>query len=82
VERRTSSPIGSDSDPNAVLDQRCKVLVTENLYLVDASVFPIIPSVVPNPTVMMLGKRIADWMKAKKTQRQGFCTNPNAPHTY
>jgi choline dehydrogenase len=46
-----------------VLDQRCKVRGTDNLYVVDASVFPRIPSAVPNLTVMMLGERLAEWLK-------------------
>jgi choline dehydrogenase len=60
-----TAPIGPDDDPNAVLDQTCKVRGIENLYVIDASVFPVIPSVVPNLTVMALGERIADWLKAK-----------------
>jgi choline dehydrogenase len=59
-----TAPIGPDNDPNAVLDQTCKVRGTDNLYVVDASIFPIIPSAVPNLTVMMLGERAADWLKA------------------
>jgi len=59
-----TAPIGSDGDPSAVLDQKCRVRGTDNLYVVDASVFPIIPSAVPNLTVMMLGERVADWLKA------------------
>ena len=57
-------PIGPDGDANAVLDQECRVRGTENLYVVDASVFPTIPSAVPNLTVMMLGERAANWLKA------------------
>jgi hypothetical protein len=34
--------------------------------LVDASVFPVIPSATPNLTVMMLGERVADWLKAAR----------------
>lgn len=59
-----TAPIGPDGNPNAVLDQRCKVRGTDNLYLVDASVFPTVPSVVPNLTIMMLGERVADWLAA------------------
>ena len=59
-----TAPIGPDSDANAVLDQKCRVRGTDNLYVVDASVFPNIPSAVPNLTVMMLGERVADWLKA------------------
>jgi choline dehydrogenase len=58
-----TAPIGRDNDPNAVLDQRCKVRGTDNLYVADASVFPIISSAVPNLTVMMLGEPVADWLK-------------------
>jgi len=58
-----TAPIGSDNDSNAVLDEKCTVRRTENLYVVDASVFPTIPSAVPNLTVMMLGERAADWLK-------------------
>jgi choline dehydrogenase len=57
-----TAPIGPDQDPNAVLDQRCRVRGTDNLYVVDASVFPTIPSAVPNFTVMMLGERAAEWL--------------------
>jgi choline dehydrogenase-like flavoprotein len=61
-----TAPIGPDSDPNAVLDQKCKVRGTDSLYVVDASVFPTIPSAVPNLTIMMLGERIADWLKTTR----------------
>lgn len=57
-------PIGPDDDHTAVLDQKCRVRGTENLFVADASVFPIIPSAVPNLTVMMLGERVADWLKS------------------
>jgi choline dehydrogenase-like flavoprotein len=59
-----TAPIGADGGPNAVLDQHCKLRGLQNLYVADASVFPMIPSAVPNLTVMMLGERIADWLKA------------------
>lgn len=58
-----TAPIGPDSDPNAVLDQKCQVRGTDNLYVIDASVFPVIPSAVPNLTVMMLGERMAGWLE-------------------
>jgi len=58
-----TAPLGPDGDASAVLDQRCKVRGTANLYLVDASIFPMIPSAVPNLTVMMLGERVAAWLK-------------------
>jgi choline dehydrogenase len=65
-----TAPIGPDGDPTAVLDQKCRVRGTDNLYVVDASVFPIIPSAVPNLTVMMLGERLAEWLTDTMHQRQ------------
>ncbi len=58
-----TAPIGPDGDSNAVLDQNCKVRGTDNLYVVDASVFPTIPSASPNLTIMMIGERVAEWLK-------------------
>jgi choline dehydrogenase len=37
---------------------------TDNLYVVDASVFPTIPSASPNLTIMMIGERVSEWLKA------------------
>jgi choline dehydrogenase len=59
-----TAPIGADQDPYAVLDQKCKVRGTQNLYVADASVFPTIPSAGPNLTVMMVAERVADWLQA------------------
>jgi len=58
-----TAPIGPDGDPNAVLDQRCRVRGAENLWIADASVFPQIPSAVPNLTVMMVAERVATWLQ-------------------
>ena len=66
-----TAPIGPDGDPTAVLDQKCRVRGTDNLYVVDASVFPIIPSAVPNLTVMMLGERLAEWLKGHNSLTTG-----------
>ena len=57
-------PIGPDGDGQAALDQRCKLRGVDNLYVVDASVFPTVPRVVPNLTIMMLGERVAGWLAA------------------
>ncbi|MBI3708839.1 MAG: GMC family oxidoreductase [Proteobacteria bacterium] len=55
-------PMGPDGDPRAVVDQRCRVRGIGNLFVVDASVFPVAPRVVPNFTIMMLGERVASWL--------------------
>jgi len=59
-----TAPIGPTGNEGAVLDQRCKVRGVDNLYVVDASVFPTVPRAVPNLTIMMLGERVAGWLAA------------------
>ena len=56
-------PMGTDSDPNAVLDSRCRVRGVRDLFVVDASIFPITPRTVPNMTVMMFGEYASGWLK-------------------
>jgi choline dehydrogenase len=55
--------MGPDDDRFAVVDQHCRVKGVENLWIVDASVFPAVPRVVPNLTVIMIAERVADWLK-------------------
>lgn len=57
-------PMGPDSDPLAVLNEHCRVRGTVNVHVVDGSVFPTIPSAVPNLTIMMIAERVADWLRA------------------
>jgi choline dehydrogenase len=56
-----TAPMGPTADPFAVVEQRCKVHGTDNLFVVDASIFPTVPRVVPNLTVMMLAERAASF---------------------
>lgn len=56
-----TAPIGA-RDHGGVVDQRCKVHGIENLYVVDASIFPATPRVVPNFTIMMFGERVGSWL--------------------
>jgi choline dehydrogenase len=56
--------MGPQSDPGAVVDQHCRVYGLENLRVVDASVMPNIPSANTNLTCIMIGERVADWVKA------------------
>jgi len=55
-------PIGNDADPDAVLDQHCRVRGIDGLSVVDASVIPIIPRVVGHLTIMMIAERVAAWL--------------------
>lgn len=54
-----SAPMGSERDPRAVVDQRCRVLGIDGLWVIDGSVLPTITSRGPHATVVMLGHRAA-----------------------
>lgn len=59
-----SCKMGAVSDPMAVCDPTGKVIGAENLYVADASVFPEIPVVNINVPTIMVGERVADFIKA------------------
>ena len=61
--------MGPDPAAGAVVDQYCRVHGFENLWIVDASVMPSIPRVVPNLTVIMLAERVAAWIRAQPNHR-------------
>ena len=53
--------MGPESDPMAVVNQRCEVYGVENLRVIDASVMPEIPRANTNATAIMIGERAADF---------------------
>ncbi|EON63564.1 hypothetical protein W97_02792 [Coniosporium apollinis CBS 100218] len=53
-------PIGTDDDPNAVLDSRFRVRGTDGLRVVDASVFPEIPGLFLATAIYMISEKAAD----------------------
>ena len=55
--------MGPASDPMAVVDQYCRVRGVEGLRVVDTSVMPNVVRADTNATVIMIGERVADWMK-------------------
>jgi choline dehydrogenase-like flavoprotein len=55
--------MGPDGDPGAVVDQRCRVRGVTHLRVVDASVMPTIPRANTNLTCIMIGERVAEWMR-------------------
>src|SRR5262249_17053498 len=57
--------MGPESDPMAVVDQYCRVRGVEGLRVVDASVMPNIVRANTNLTCIMIGERVADWMRAE-----------------
>lgn len=59
-----TAPI-ADPANGGVVDQRCKVHGADNLYVVDASIFPITPRTVPHFTILMFGERVGEWLAGK-----------------
>ncbi|WGD49093.1 GMC family oxidoreductase N-terminal domain-containing protein [Bradyrhizobium sp. CB1650] len=52
-------PMGGDDDPDAVVDPTGAVRGVANLWVIDASIFPEIPSTPINLTVIMLAEHLA-----------------------
>lgn len=63
--------MGPASDPMAVVDQFCRVHGLEGIRIVDASVMPEIVRANTNATVIMLGERAADLIKADRRHAAG-----------
>ena len=55
--------MGPASGPVAVVDQFCHVHGLEGLRVVDASVMPDVIRANTNTTTIMIGERVADWIK-------------------
>jgi choline dehydrogenase len=56
--------MGADGDPMAVLDPQLRVRGAQRLRVVDASAMPKLPAVNPNITVMAMGEKCAELIKA------------------
>ncbi len=55
-----SCRMGDGNDPRTVVDSNCQVLGMDNLYVIDASVMPNVPSANTNLTAIMIGEKMAD----------------------
>lgn len=55
--------MGPITDPHSVVDQDCRVYGVDGLRVVDASVFPTMPSAPTHLTTVMLAEKIASGMK-------------------
>jgi predicted dehydrogenase (TIGR03970 family) len=57
-----SAPMGTATDPAAVTDPRCRLRGIDNLWVIDGSVMPSIPSRGPHATTVMLAHRAAGFV--------------------
>ena len=55
--------LGPTTDQGAVVDQYCRVHGLENIRVADASVMPNVVRANTNSTTIMIGERVADWIK-------------------
>ena len=57
--------MGADGDEMAVLDDHCRLRGIENLYVADASVMPTVPRANINLPTMMIGERVAEFIRSE-----------------
>jgi choline dehydrogenase len=60
-----TAKMGAPTDPEAVVDQQCRVRGVDGLRVVDASIMPTIPRANTNLTCIMIGEKVSDWMRAE-----------------
>jgi choline dehydrogenase len=57
--------MGADHDEMAVVDDHCRLRGIGNLYVADASVMPTVPRANINLPTMMIGERVAEFVRAE-----------------
>ena len=57
--------MGPDGDEMAVVDERCRLRGIDNLYVADASVMPTVPRANINLPTMMIGERVAEFVRTE-----------------
>lgn len=57
-----SCQMGSPDDPSSVVDPRCRFIGVENLFVVDASIIPVIPRANTHLTAVMIAERAASFL--------------------
>jgi choline dehydrogenase-like flavoprotein len=55
--------MGVEGDPSSVTDGRGRVYGVHGLFLADASVMPTIPTSNTNLPTLMIGERMARWLR-------------------
>jgi choline dehydrogenase len=57
--------MGPSDDPTAVVDQFGRCHAVEGLVVADASIMPTVPRANTNPTAIMIGETIGEWMRTE-----------------
>jgi choline dehydrogenase len=57
--------MGPDGDEMAVVDEQCRLRGIENLFVADASVMPTVPRANINLPTMMIGERVAEFVRSE-----------------
>lgn len=58
--------MGTSDDPDAVVDNHCRVIGLSNLRVVDASVMPCVVSANTNLTTMMIAEKVSDQIRKQE----------------
>lgn len=58
--------MGDPDDPLAVVDTRCRMIGVDNLWVIDASVIPVIPRANTHLTTVMLAERAVAWIRGER----------------
>nr|WP_306798659.1 GMC oxidoreductase [Oceanobacillus saliphilus] len=66
-----SAKMGPSDNPEAVVDQYGRVHGMEGLWVADTSIFPMVPSRGPAATAIMVGERIAEFIKQSAMDKAG-----------
>lgn len=62
-----TAPMGPDSEPLAVTDGRGRVRGVAGLYVADASLMPTIPTSNTHVPTLMIGEKIAEWLRDERS---------------
>ena len=54
--------MGSPDDPSAVVDPSCRFIGIDNLFVVDASIMPVIPRANTHFAAVMIAERAASFL--------------------
>jgi choline dehydrogenase len=57
--------MGPANDHMSVVDEHGRLRGIENVHVADASIMPTIPRANINLTCIMIGERVADWIRAE-----------------